>query len=388
MEPDNLGDYVDDVSVEFALWALNGEASAEYQFPPIARVVGRDLAAAALAGEPGDALWTRFLLNALPNLTSEALLSDLVAGQLSSAGFGVATPTAIQSAVVQLAAIADLVPPLPIQLESILADSRVALLKDSAWYRNMNTDVVPLQFTAEGASRVSIGAVGLDFVPVPGASGTLEGHPRAARGGNQDSLRTVGPFSIASHEVSIAAYSLFLDENPQWAPTNRAELVSAGLVDDDYLAEWDVVSQQPELPVTGISYYAATAFGQWVNNRFLPEYTVSLPSESEWNVLLATGELSDGVFSGDGDGPVAVGSAGGAVSGVQGVAGNVWEWLEDWYGEFSALYPDSPNGPAAQRVVRGGSWVTNRLTFDDMDRGSLPPNWCSPFVGFRLVLRY
>ena len=38
--------------------------------------------------------------------------------------------------------------------------------------------------------------------------------------------------------------------------------------------------------------------------------------------------------------------------------GNVWEWTQDWYGDYSGAAVD-PQGPASgdARVVRGGSWV-------------------------------
>jgi formylglycine-generating enzyme required for sulfatase activity len=45
--------------------------------------------------------------------------------------------------------------------------------------------------------------------------------------------------------------------------------------------------------------------------------------------------------------------------------GGVWEWVEDWYGEF--YYKDSPvknpKGPShllSWRVIRGGSWIDER----------------------------
>jgi formylglycine-generating enzyme required for sulfatase activity len=38
--------------------------------------------------------------------------------------------------------------------------------------------------------------------------------------------------------------------------------------------------------------------------------------------------------------------------------GNVWEWTEDWFGNYSAGSQTDPQGPASgsSRVVRGGGW--------------------------------
>ncbi|MFW6293456.1 MAG: PEGA domain-containing protein, partial [Spirochaetota bacterium] len=56
---------VDRALVEFSDWALTGEASGQYQFPPVARAVAADLAAAARhagqAGSAAPAAWDDFV---------------------------------------------------------------------------------------------------------------------------------------------------------------------------------------------------------------------------------------------------------------------------------------------------------------------------------------
>ena len=42
------------------------------------------------------------------------------------------------------------------------------------------------------------------------------------------------------------------------------------------------------------------------------------------------------------------------------MSGNVWEWVQDWYGSYDSSPQTNPQGPESGwgRVVRGGYWGT------------------------------
>ncbi len=73
--------------------------------------------------------------------------------------------------------------------------------------------------------------------------------------------------------------------------------------------------------------------------------------------------------------------------GLHDMLGNVWEWVNDWHGDYALLAEQNPMGPGSgsERVFRGASWDN----FDGAVRSSYrlmrPPGFSSPNLGFRVA---
>ena len=84
--------------------------------------------------------------------------------------------------------------------------------------------------------------------------------------------------------------------------------------------------------------------------------------------------------------PVASFPAGRSRFGLYDVAGNVWEWVADWYAPYTNEKKHDPHGPARgeRRVIRGGAWNGSHASWlRPSFRYGQDPDALSHGIGFR-----
>ena len=227
---------------------------------------------------------------------------------------------------------------------------------------------------------IRVGDVEFEMVYVEGGTFTMGGTSEQGSDAESDERPvhsvTLSSFHIGKYEVTQGLWREVMGSNPSYNPSG-----------DDY-------------PVENVSWEDCQEFIGKLNAR--TGLTFRLPTEAEWEYAARGGRKSRGYkYSGSNSiGDVAwysgnsgnhthpVGRKSPNELGLYDMSGNVWEWCQDWYGDYTAEAQRNPTGPSSggSRVLRGGSyWGVARFCRVSY-RSFSAPGYRYGFNGLRLVL--
>lgn len=256
--------------------------------------------------------------------------------------------------------------------------------------------VVPAVTVAEGLEKEVKGKDGAPMVLIPEGSFPM-GVPHGDRDGGRDEYPRhdvfVNNFYIDKFELTNGRYLEFVKATNHRVPQNPKN-ATRNLWQGDTITE-----SLTDRPVVNVDWADANAYCQWAGKR--------LPTEAEWekaakgtadrrfpwgNVEPTNKHLN---FNQQWIGektlmPVGSYELGKSPFGVYDMAGNVWEWVNDWYDAkyYEKSPAKNPTGPetGTKRVLRGSGWQNETPTVRIFTRVDSDPTIRNESTGFRCAM--
>ncbi len=172
-------------------------------------------------------------------------------------------------------------------------------------------------------------------------------------------------------------------------------------------SQWEAImgnnfslSKRYNLPIETVSWEEVQIFIEKLNWKTNKKYR--LPTEAEWE-FAARGGIKSLAFAysgsdnaedvawfsaNSGNGTHPVGQLKSNELDIFDMSGNVWEWCDDWHGEYIRSDVTNPTGLATgiARIYRGGSWISNSGECNPKYRGKNNSDFRFASVGFRLAI--
>ena len=222
-------------------------------------------------------------------------------------------------------------------------------------------------------AKIDLGKdVKLEMVLIP-AGKFMMGSPESVVGRKDNEMHhevtLTKPFYIGKYEVTQEQWQAVMGNNPSF-------------------------SKGAKLPVNKLSWNDCQQFIKKINSKTKSGYR--LPTEAEWEYACRAGTVTaysygDNITKSDANFDGSIVKVGGYkpnTFGLYDMHGNVWEWCEDWYGDYPAGSVTDPKGPGTgiSRVLRGESYLERKsIARSSLRHSDTPTGRYYGNVGFRLV---
>ena len=233
-------------------------------------------------------------------------------------------------------------------------------------------------------------SLGMEFVYIPPGSfmmGSPLDEPERTKEETQHKVTLTRGFYIQTTEVTQDQWQKVMGTDV------RRQRDKAG-------RSWQLRGEGPGFPMYYVSWNDARDFAGKIN-RMEDTDKYGLPFEAQWEYACRAGTRKP-YSSGRSEivlGEYAWFSTNAGMSarrvakkkpnawGLHDMHGNVWEWCEDWYGEYPTDTIADPAGPSSGtfRVLRGGSWSSHSSLCRSAFRDKNVPDEANFNFGFRLV---
>jgi len=222
--------------------------------------------------------------------------------------------------------------------------------------------------------------------------------------------------SLGMEFVLIPAGELQMGSNDTGADDDEKPVHTVRLTKPFYLGKYEVTQAQWEAvmgnnrshfkgdsawPVESVSWEDVQEFIRRLNARERGTASYRLPTEAEWEYAARAGsttaysfgnsasDLGRYAWYGDNAGGKThpVGQLQPNAWGLYDMHGNVWEWVQDWFGTYPSGTVADPAGPTSGsgRVYRGGGWRYGVRLCRSAHRGDVAPGNRYDDLGVRLL---